>query len=343
MRNEVMRGRDARDPNTKPEGNLKPALRKWGPWLVTAAVFWYVFNKVSLIEVADAAVHVDLKIFIPLLVINVTFHFFWDALVYTLLFRWFGVKLTYWGMAPVRGASYLLMLLNFFVGQGGLAVLMNRWKGLSISRASSIMLFTIFHDYYLIVGLCLIGAFRLPDVDLVCLFRAGDEGDLVRFIIISWLAFALHIGFYRLLLPRSPGFARIKDNEVLSSFREAPLWLYVKLWGIKGCNSVVSILTAYFVLPAFGVHVPLLHLSVMLPIVWLIGSVPITVMGLGTIQAGMLWLVARFAEGGGGPGEVEAAVVAYSLLWAISFNLCRFAIGAVCVSRLPRRIWAGEE
>ena len=77
----------------------------------------------------------------------------------------------------------------------------------------------------------------------------------------------------------------------------------------------------------------------MLPIVWLIGSIPITVMGLGTVQAAMIWLIAQFAEGSGGPAEVEAAVVAYSLLWAFCFNMLRFGIGAVCVSRLPKEIW----
>lgn len=325
---------------TSPKANgFKTVLRKWAPWFVTVAVFVYVFYRVPFDKVLDAAVHVNLWIFLPLLLANIAFHFFWNVLIYTLLFRWFGVEVTYRGMMPIKGATYLLVLLNFFAGQGGLALLMNRWKNLSMSRASSIIVFALFVDYYLILAFCLAGAFQLDDVDLVRFFDSGDEGGLVRFVVISWAFFVFHIAFYRWYLPRSKGLTWFKQNQVLAAFREAPLALYLKLGAVKSVNSVIGIVTCYYALTAFGVRVPLLHLIVMLPIVWMIGSVPITVMGLGTVQAAMIWLVARFAEGSGTPEEITAAVVAYSLLWAISGHVAHFAIGAVCVSRLPKNIW----
>ena len=318
---------------------MKTTLRKWAPWIITVAVFIYVFYRVPFDKVLEAALHVDLWIFLPLLIANIAFHFFWNVLIYTLLFRWFGTELTYRGMIPIKGATYLLVLLNFFVGQGGLALLMNRWKGLSISRSSSIIIFSLFVDYFLILAFCLAGAFQLDDVDLVKFFVSGEEGDLVRFVVISWAFFVLHIAFYRWYLPRSKGMTWVKENQVLTSFREAPIKMYLKLGGVKAANNIVGIITCYYALTAFGIHVPLLHLIVMLPLVWIIGSIPITVMGLGTVQAAMIWLVARSAEGSGTPEEITAAVVAYSLLWAISSHIAHFAIGAVCVSRLPKSIW----
>jgi len=318
---------------------LGPALRKGLPWMVTAGVFVYVFHRVPVDKVLDAALHVNLRIFLPVLLASLSFAFFWEVLVYTLLFRWFGTRVTYREMMPVRGAVFLLILLNFFVGQGGMALLMNRWKKLSVSRATSVILFSMFNDYYLILAFCLAGAFQLPDVDLVCFFRAGEEGDLVRFVLISWLFFTAHIAFYRLYLPRAGGMDRIKKNEILSAFREAPTTLYFKLGMVKSVGFIVGIVAYYYAFFAVGLHVPFLHLLVMLPMVWLIGSIPITVMGLGTVQAAMIWLVARFAQGSGGPDEINAAVVALSLLWSLGYNLGRFAIGAVCVSRLPKNIW----
>ncbi len=312
---------------------------KWAPWLVTIVVFYLVFRRVSFLEVADAALQVNLRIFVPLLVFNLFFHYFWDSLVFTLLFRWFGVAVSYRGMLPVRGASYLLIMLNFIVGQGGMAFLMNRWKEVPIKRSGSIILFTMLNDYYLLLTFCLVGAFQLPGVDLRDFFKGTEEGDLVRFIVISWMYFVFHIWFYRHYLRHTKGWRFFKESEVFSGFREAPLWLYFKLGSVKLVNFLLGLITCYFALTAFGLYVPLLYLSVFLPIVWIITSIPITIMGLGTSQAAMIWLVAGYAQGSGGPEEIKAAVLAYSLLWWLLYNLGRFGIGVFCVTRLRKSIW----
>ena len=188
-----------------------------------------------------------------------------------------------------------------------------------------------------------LGAFRLPGVDLVSFFHGTEEGDLVRFIIISWFVFILLIAYLRLYLPRPGARLRMKEREIFSSFREAPVFLYFKLVAVKAVSSISGLFTGYFALMAFGLHVPLGYLVVFLPIVWLISSIPITVMGLGTTQAAMLWLVAGFAQGSGGPEAIKAAVLAYSLLWWFSFSVGRFSIGAFFLFRLPKSIWAPQE
>jgi uncharacterized membrane protein YbhN (UPF0104 family) len=323
--------------------DIKTALRKWGPWLVTVVIFYFVFQRVPVEKVVDAALHANLKIFLPILLTCLIFQFFWDVLAYTLLFRWFDTDVSYTDMIPIRGASYILIALNFFVGQGGLALLMNRWKGLSIKRTSSIILFTIFNDYFLLLAFCLVGAFQIPGVDLADFFMPGDKGDLVRFVVISWLYFWMHIGFYRWYLPRTKRLQRFKQSVFFSSFHEAPTARYFKLGAVKSVNFFVGIFAYYFAFPAFGLHVPLLYLVTFIPIVWLIGSIPITIMGFGTVQAAMIWLVAGYAQGSGSPQEIEAAVLALSLLWSFSFRLGNLAAGAICVSRLPKRIWMPAE
>ncbi|MBT6499432.1 MAG: flippase-like domain-containing protein [Deltaproteobacteria bacterium] len=322
--------------------DLKTVLRKLGPWLIAAVVLYFVFQKVSITDVTRSVRHADLRIFLPLLLFNLLIIFLWESQVYTLLFRWFHVPVSYREMLPVRGASYMLAVLNFFAGQGGVALIMNRWKGLSLKRGGSIILFAAFNDYYLLLAFCLAGAFRLPGVDLVSFFESSREGSLVRFIVISWMLFGLHLSFYRLYLPRPRAQLRFKRQEIFSTFREAPVTLYFKLMAVRSVTFVAGILTCYFALTAFGLHVPLRYLAVFLPIVWLISSIPITVMGLGTTQAAMIWLVARFAEGSGGPEEITAAVLAYSLLWWFLFNLGRFSIGAFCLFRLPKHIWLSQ-
>ncbi len=325
---------------SKSDNGARAVIRKWLPWIVTTAIFVYLFKRIPVDEVLEAAVRVDLPAFLALIIFGLFFHFFWDILVYAYTFNLFGTSVTYRGMMWIRGATYLLSLLNYMVGQGGFSLIMNRWKEISISRATSVVLFCIMIDYYVLLALCLAGAFSLPGVDINQLFVISDEGHLVRFIVISWALFAVHIGFYRRLLPRSKGFEWVKQNEVLASFREAPVIRYVKLILLRSVSSLVGIVVTYYALGTFGIHVPLLELSVMLPLVWLIGAIPITVMGMGTVQAAMILFVAGYAQGVGNPQDMEAAVLAYSLLSSLLHRLGLFIIGAFCIARVPRSLWA---
>ena len=61
--------------------DIKTTLRKWGPWLVTAVIFYFVFKRVPVEKVIDAALHADLRIFLPLLLACLIIQFFWDVLV----------------------------------------------------------------------------------------------------------------------------------------------------------------------------------------------------------------------------------------------------------------------
>jgi uncharacterized membrane protein YbhN (UPF0104 family) len=319
---------------------LRSSLQRWLPWAVTAGVFVLLFRRIPIEKVIEATVRVDLLIYLPFMTFNILFNFFWETLVLVMLFRWFGTDVSYRGMLPIKGASFLITLLNYIAGQGGMALLMSRWRKIAIARATSIMLLSLFTDYYMLLAFCLVGAFRLPDVDLACLFDGSEQGHLVRFIVISWLVFAVTIGFFRLYLPRTRGWQRTRGNEVLAAFHEAPPARYFQLVLLKSFGSLVgSIVTAYFALSAFGLHVPFLPLIALLPIVWLIESLPISVMGMGTGQAAMIWLVARFAEGGVQVSDIEAAVFAYSLLSMALFHSGRFVIGAISVAFLPRNIW----
>jgi hypothetical protein len=319
---------------------IRASIQRWLPWMVTAGIFIVLFARIPMEQILEAAARVNLWAFLPIITISVVLSFFWDALISTFLFRGFGVPVTYREMIPVSGAAYLVRLLNYIAGMGGLALLMSRWKRISISSASSIVIFNLFLDYFTLLGVCLLGAFQLPDVDLKSFFSNTESGSLVRFITISWLIFGCHICFYRLILPRSNGLERVKKSDMLFTFRQAPvskygLFIFLKALGMFFFGLVVN----YFVLHLFNLHVPFLYLSAMLPIVWLIEGIPISVMGMGTGQAAMLWLVAGFAEGQGGVEDIEAAVLTYSLMGMIAANAVRFIIGAVCVWRLPKGIW----
>ncbi len=319
-------------------GKFRRALRKWLPWIVTVLIFVYLFERISVEKVLLAVQKADLVLFLPPLIFFVLFYYFWDSLVNSRLFTWFGVPTGYREMLPVRGATYLFIVLNYMVGQGGLGLVMNRWKKISISRATTIVIFGLYMDFFTLLALSAAGAFRLPDVDLAMFFTAEEAGHLVRFLTISWAVFFLHFLFHKKIINRYERLQWVRKITVLNSFHEAPFARYIKLGALKSVQLGAGIICNYIALRAFGVNVPLLEFAVMMPLVWLIGSIPVTVMRMGTIQAAMIWLVGRYAEGAD-PELVKAQVLAFSLLWEVGLNLGRFGIGAVCAAFLPKELW----
>jgi hypothetical protein len=90
-------------------------------------------------------------------------------------------------------------------------------------------------------------------------------------------------------------------------------------------------------LRAFGVAVPVAQAVVALPIVFFIAVLPISVQGLGTTQAAMVFFFARYA-----PGDVaaqKAAVLAASLVAQALAVTLQVALGIACLrTRLGREV-----
>ncbi len=319
---------------------IKGILQKGLPWIVTIGILIFLFKRIPIEEVHQAITFVNLWKYVPIVILGTTIFFLWDAFVFTLLFLEFGTQVTYRGMLPIRGSSFLIWIMNYFAGMGSMAFLMNRWKKIPLSRASSVVIFSFYLDYYMIMTFCLLGVFLLPGLDLVDFFEMSEQGTFIRTIILSWLFFILLICFFHLVLPRSKGFTRIKKNEILSAFRDAPprkyfMFMLLKILGFFICDIVF----VYFTLTIFGLNVPFLKLIALFPIVRLIESIPISVMGLGTSQAATIWLITPIIESSSSQVNYEAALLAYSLLGMILVNFGRFVIGTTSVKFLPKNLW----
>jgi uncharacterized membrane protein YbhN (UPF0104 family) len=79
-------------------------------------------------------------------------------------------------------------------------------------------------------------------------------------------------------------------------------------------------------LPAFGASVPLAYLAATVPVVLLIGAVPITPAGLGTQQAAMLYFYRPYAP--------EPALLAFGLLFPIIFTVVRVPLSLLYMGDL---------
>ncbi len=259
------------------------------PWVVTIGIFTYLFHKIPISKVINAATNVNIWIFALVIIVGFLMYFLWDVYVLTLLFKENGTKIPYRGMVTIRGASYLVSIINHFVGSGTIAILMNRWKKISISQTGSVVFFKLYLEYYMILTLCLLTAFHIPGIDLELFFINSEGGNLVRLIILSWVYFAAVLIFFHAILPRTNGFKGIKNSKILSAFREIPpqkyfLFTLVQVTGFF----LFDILIVFLALMVFKLDIPFLFFIAFFPIVRLIEAVPISIMGLGTSQMAML-------------------------------------------------------
>jgi hypothetical protein len=250
-------------------------------------------------------------------------------------------------MLSVRGAAHLLSIVNHLAGAGSVALLMNRWKNVSISQTGSVVFLKLFLEYYMILALCLLTAFHIPGIDLTLFFHNSEEGNFVRMIVLSWVCFAAILIFFHLVLPNSSGFKGIKNSEILSAFRDVSPKSHLQFILIQIAGFFFfDIVFIFWALTVFGLKISFLVFIAYFPIVRLIEAIPVSVMGLGTGQMAMIWLFAPTVDNTGTQTTITASILAFSLLVTIFSNLGRFAVGAISVRILPANVWrlkAGQE
>jgi hypothetical protein len=94
-----------------------------------------------------------------------------------------------------------------------------------------------------------------------------------------------------------------------------------------------------FMLRAFGVAVPLVVALAVMPVVFFIAVLPISVQGLGTTQAAMVYFFARYAAGD--VKAQQAAVLAASLVGQALALAVQATLGVACLrSRVGRALAA---
>ena len=114
-------------------------IKRVMPWLVSIGIFIYLFNKIPITKVYESSVDVNLWIFIPVIFFGFVMYLLWDTLVFTILFKGIGESIPYRGMFIVRASSNLLTTVNYFIGVGSVALLMNRWRKIPISQPGSVI------------------------------------------------------------------------------------------------------------------------------------------------------------------------------------------------------------
>ena len=293
-------------------------LKRFIPWIVTAVIFALIFRRVPVAKVVEALRGVHLLPYLAIMLPYSVVYLLIDTFCLTRVLNWFNAPIAYRDVLPIRATTYLLTLLNSPLGQGGVALYLNRREGIPLLEVGSSVLFMMFVELYQLVFYSSLGAMLAPD---------RIESSLIAVYVALYAYFAVHVAFFRF---GADWLGKHKWGGMLRSFRMAHLRHYLLLLVFKSPNFLMATVVYYFALQCFDLHLPYRELLMFLPIIFLSAALPIGVAHLGAPQ--YFWL--HFF----GDQAPEASLLAFSLTAHVTFMVMNAALGLPFLPRATREL-----
>lgn len=285
---------------------LLPILKRVLPWLLGGLIVAALVAAVDPAAVAEALQQAALARYIPLAVLFLLVWYLLETHNLQRLFRRFQVYTPFPELLAVRGYTYLLMIVNYALGVGGIGLYLRNRRGVPAPRAAGLLLFFMLAEL-LALGL-LAGAGAI--------FVDGDARGYALMTAGTILGGALLGVPVARRLARRPAL-----GQLLEPFAAAGAGAWLATIGDRAIYFLTFVLFFYLAMPAFGLRVPIADLLCLVPLLFIIINLPVTAAGLGTMQAGVLLLFAPY----GAPATLLAFSVCYS--------------ATIIIGRLPLGLW----
>ena len=280
------------------------------PLGLTLAIFLFIFWRIPFGEFWKALSEAKL---LPFLVLMASFSlcfFLTDVLVLSKMIRWFHGPLPYRELLPVRAVTYLVSIINTQLAQAALALFIHHRFRTPLGQITSTVALLILLEATNLILFVTVGSIAFP---------GGVPPVLLALPLVLGVVWLIVMGLARGGLGALG--KRLQGNVLLSTFRLTGLCQCATILGLKGSVFVLSLLVHSQALGFFGIEIPLLRLLTFLPVVFLVGALPITVAHLGTSQAAWIFFFSTNAA--------EADLLAYSLASHLTFMLANGTIGVL--------------
>ena len=287
-------------------------------WVITAGLLLLLFRRISPSEVIAAARAAPSWV-VPVGLGCVVAIYLCDSFAIWKTFGWFLARLSLAEVLVVRGATYLLAAINYSVGQGAIVYFVHRATGAPVLRGVATVLLIMGINVLALLFLTSAGLAIAPDV----------PHGLYVIVAVAYAGLAIYT-VALIVRPRWLSSRTMFDVLLAAGARGHGKALLVRLPHIAALMAYQTIL-----LRAFGVRVPLMTAIASLPVVFLVAVLPISVQGIGTTQAAMVFFFARY--GTGDQTARQAAVLAESLVTQALALAFQSLLGLACLrSRIGR-------
>jgi hypothetical protein len=277
---------------------------------LTLMIFLFIFWRIPFGQFWNALSEAEL---LPFLVLMSSFSlcfFLMDAFVLSKMIRWFHGPLPYRMLLPVRAVTYLVSIINTQLAQGALALFIHHRFRTPLGQITSTVALLILLEATNLILFATVGSIAFP---------GGVPLGLLALPLCLGAVWLLVMG---LACGRLGALGKkLEGNVLLSTFRLAGLRHCAVILGLKGSVFFLSLLVHSQAMGFFGIEIPFQRLLTFLPVVFLVGALPITVAHLGTSQAAWIFFFTTDAA--------EADLLAYSLASHLTFMLANGTIGVL--------------
>jgi hypothetical protein len=290
--------------------------KKLGPiaaWAVAIAILVYLFRDIHLASIAEAARGAYWWA-IPANAILIVAVYLADSFAIKKTFGWFVAPLTYREVLVVRGATYLLALVNYSVGQGAIVYFVNRSRRVPILRGTAAVLLVMGINVLVLLVLATLGLVVAPDV----------PSELKLIVLIAYAGLAVYI----VVVSVKPRW--LAKRPIFDVLLSAGVGGHLRALAVRLPHIATLLLLSWFSLAAFGIFVPVGKAILCLPIVYFVTVLPISPQGLGTSQAMLIHFFLGYAPGATDESR-KAAILAASLVCQVIANIVQVSIGLFCM------------
>jgi lysylphosphatidylglycerol synthase-like protein len=297
-------------PSLEQTPQRRTAWTRGVPVALTVVIFLIIFWRIPFGAFWQALSRAQLLSFLALMGSFSLCFFLLDTFVLSKLIRWFHGPLPYRDLLPVRAVTYLVSIINTQLAQGALALYMHRRFRTPLAQITSTVALMILLEVTNLMLFATVGCLAFP-------------GGVPLSLLALPLALA---ALWLLLISLARGklgvlSQRLSGSELLSTFRRARLRHCAVVLGLKGAVFFLALLVHSQALVFFGIEIPLVRLVAFLPVVFLMGALPITVAHLGTSQAAWIFFFSDYAP--------AADLLAYSLVSHLTFMLANGTFGVL--------------
>ena len=333
---------EVQSPPPAPEMELKrPGLvSQVIPYLITAAIFAWIFHSVNFADIWRILRGADLSYFIPAMVGYIAVFFFSDVLSFGQAYRWFNAPLSFKEMMECRGAPYVIQIGLAPLAETLFPLYLWRKKGVRVSQTLGSSVFVFLTD--LAAAMTPISAAVVYNhfSGLISILGPGWLAAVAVFWVFYFANLIFWHSRYRARAARwiadgdagvaaSDSFLKKAAAELLQllrAFSKAHWRQYLWVYAVRVLMWAAAIVSNYAALRAVGVDPPLPLAAVGIPIIVLSIFQPVSVGGYGGPQALAFLFFYKLIRCG-----TEEAVIAYSLLWSTCFLLGRAVIGLIFI------------
>jgi len=298
------------------------------PWAVSIGLIAFIIITNDIKAISAAFGNLNLALYFTVTIPFLLILLFLESTFLYCGFKWIAGVGEYVEMIRVKAATYLLTVISFLVGLGGLVIYAKRRYGISYTLGTNIMLNELLHEVATQGSLAAIACLLLPS-SLVP-DNARNQVETVM------LAGIIGIGFYLLCILTSRIFRylppRYRIIKVFNAFIDITLRQYAAFFTIKIVQNIFYGLFLAGMLYSFGIRPPLIAVIAFMQIIQFVRSIPVTAFGIGIDQIAVPVLFSAWAPVGAVPAGAGGHLLACSIIFTFTLFVGRAMLGIPFVS-----------